>query len=434
MPGERHHIVLVPGFAGFDALGQLEYYSGVTPLFQGCTGAVLHFFDNFPTAPVAARASRLRKFLAKRVARGEIAPGDDINLVGHSTGGLDIRRLVCDLAALTSPMSVDGGAEVDPEGILSQVRRVVFLSVPHHGTNLADWVRGYTVGRQAIVAELRAVVAGSQLPVLDRIEQSAAGAAASLSGAGLLDAARDALAEADDRNGDRGPERQADAHEAASQLELYLRHIASDFGAIDDLSSSVRAGGGASPAHFDAQERERELRLWDDRGIEVLSFATVGRRVFRFDPGRPAPLWELAKPWTWPEIVKDSASSKGTDIVYRASYRACAGGPLERPATAGLITRYLGDAEHEIELWDNDGVVNTVSMPWPSGENVLVAGDHVDIVGHFRPVEAEPGEGRRFRAYDLLGSASGFNRATFRQVWQEIFDFTCGAPTPRASE
>jgi hypothetical protein len=434
MPGKRHHIVLVPGFAGFDALGQLEYYAGVTPLFQRRTGATLHFFDNFPTAPVAVRASRLRHFLAKRIARGEIADGDEISLVGHSTGGLDVRRLICDLAGRAKVMTVDGGAEVDPDGILARVRRVVFLSVPHHGTNIADWVRGHTVWRKAAVAELRAAVAGSQAPILDRIEQSATGAAAALTGADLLDAVRDALSEADERCGARGPERRADAHEAASQLELYLRHIASDFGAIDDLSSAIRDGDRASPAHFDARTRERELRLWEERRIEVLSYVTLGRRVFRFDEDRPAPLWELAKPWTWPEIVKDCSFSRGTDLVYRICYRACAGGPFARPEHSGRITQYLGDAEHEIALWDNDGIVNTLSMPWPAGENVLVAGDHMDIVGHFRRVEAQPGEGRRYQAYDLLGSASGFSRTIFRQVWQEIFDFTSGVPEPPACE
>ena len=30
-PSARLHVVLVPGFAGFDALGQLEYGAGVTP-------------------------------------------------------------------------------------------------------------------------------------------------------------------------------------------------------------------------------------------------------------------------------------------------------------------------------------------------------------------------------------------------------------------
>jgi hypothetical protein len=32
--GDRHtHIVLVPGFGAFDALGRVEYYSGITRLF-----------------------------------------------------------------------------------------------------------------------------------------------------------------------------------------------------------------------------------------------------------------------------------------------------------------------------------------------------------------------------------------------------------------
>ena len=59
----RSHIVLIPGFAGFDALGQLEYYSGITSLFKSWRSGneVLHYFDNFPTAAVATRATRLRQ-------------------------------------------------------------------------------------------------------------------------------------------------------------------------------------------------------------------------------------------------------------------------------------------------------------------------------------------------------------------------------------
>jgi triacylglycerol lipase len=96
---KRLHVVLVPGFAGFDALGQLEYYGGITPLFQTwLTGnQVLHYFDNFPTAAVVTRATGLRSYLAKRLARGEISNRDDVILVGHSSGGLDIRWLLWDL-------------------------------------------------------------------------------------------------------------------------------------------------------------------------------------------------------------------------------------------------------------------------------------------------------------------------------------------------
>src|ERR1017187_7234056 len=124
----RHHIVLVPGFAGFDALGQLEYYAGVTPQFRDWQ----------------ARAWRLRNYLAKRILRGEIAPGDTLALVGHSTGGLDIRRLICDLADEPSQhLWFDGvrDPDVTPREILRMIHHVVFLSVPQWGTNLADWVR-----------------------------------------------------------------------------------------------------------------------------------------------------------------------------------------------------------------------------------------------------------------------------------------------------
>ena len=96
----RYHIVLVPGFAGFDALGQVEYYAGVTSLFQTWSDsapAVLHYFDNLPTAAVRTRAKRLCAYLAKRIVRGEILDGDKVVLVGHSTGGLDIRQLMRDL-------------------------------------------------------------------------------------------------------------------------------------------------------------------------------------------------------------------------------------------------------------------------------------------------------------------------------------------------
>ena len=94
-PG-RVHIVLVPGFAGFDALGQIEYYAGTINSYElwlkhggsPGQGVVLHYFDNLPTAGVATRADRLRTYLAKRIARGEIQDNDRIALVGHSTGGL----------------------------------------------------------------------------------------------------------------------------------------------------------------------------------------------------------------------------------------------------------------------------------------------------------------------------------------------------------
>jgi len=426
---KRCHIVLIPGFAGFDALGQLEYYGGVTPLFQTWRAGneVLHYFDNLPTAAVVTRAGRLRGYLAKRIARREILRTDDVILLGHSTGGLDIRWLLRDLHRRKESIVVDGGAKVEPPEILQRVRRVVFLSVPHWGTNIADWVRAHTVLREKVVGELRAAVSGSQLLLVDRIEQWVTGAAASLTGSGLVQAVQDSLGEADEHNGRPGPARTADAYEAASELGLYLRLMASEFRAIDDLTSQPPPGEAASPAHFDDDERAQELELWDDLGIEARSYVTLGSRPFHFDPDCPAPPWELAKPWTYPELTTKVEASAGTDFVYRACYRACAGGPFPSPVGSGKVTRRLsGSPQPPIELWDNDGIVNTASMLWPRGENVLVPADHLDIVGQYQAVEAIPGEGRKYQAYDLLKSESGFGDKTFEDVWKEIFAFCLG--------
>ena len=52
-------------------------------------------------------------------------------------------------------------------------------------------------------------------------------------------------------------------------------------------------------------------------------------------------------------------------------------------SVAALIQR---PERRPIELWDNDGVVNTAPMLWPKGEKVLVLADHLDIVGHYKLV------------------------------------------------
>lgn len=127
-PTGRVHIVLVPGFAGFDALGQVEYYAGTTDRFRRWLGTAadrrpavaLHYFDNLPTAGVSTRAARLRAYLAKRIARGEIQDDDTIALIGHSTGGLDIRRLL--FASEQEPGLTPSGGHAEPRPSLEEAR------------------------------------------------------------------------------------------------------------------------------------------------------------------------------------------------------------------------------------------------------------------------------------------------------------------------
>ncbi len=433
---KRSHVVLIPGFAGFDALGQLEYYANVTPLFRewaakegNAAHPVLHYFENLPTAGVATRAGRLRAYLAKRIARGELQPGDRLALVGHSTGGLDIRQLVWELAQRPEEaIPVDGakGAlyTVRAREILEMLDRVVFLSVPQWGTNIADWVRAHGAARKALIADLRGAVAASQVPLAEQLERWATGNTAALLRSDLLLAVQDALAEMDAQASD-DPGRVASAHEAAAQVQLWLRHIWWDFAAIDDLAASPLAEG-PTPARFDAATRERETKAWRKHGIETRSYATVGTRPFRFEAGAPAPEWKLLNPFTWVQPNGQAAAAARTDVVYRMCYRACAGGPFAIPGGAAIATatRFGTGQAQELQVWDNDGIVNTASMLWPDGAATrLVAGDHGDVIGHFRLLKAAQPGARRFHTYDLLGSASGFGEETFQAVWRDVFEF-----------
>ena len=442
----RTHVVLVPGFAGFDALGQMEYYAGVTPHFGEWKKAggrerqavVLHYFDNFPTASVATRSKRLRSYLAKRLARGEFLPGDKIALVGHSTGGLDIRRLLWDLAAdheadAKARYAVDGTQgspfAVAPLEILKMVDRVVFLSVPQFGTNIADWVRVHAPGRYAVIADLRASIATSQVPVLDRLQDWLTRSIAGAVDLDLCDALQDALSEAEPPLNDDAL-RKLLAQEAASELALWLRHICSDFSAIDDLSAEP-GDDAESPAHFSDADRAREMAIWKQHRVFTKSYASLGARPFDFDPEHDAPQWELLNPSSWPETTPPTSAKAGTDIVYRTCYRACAGGPFEYPDVNMTTPTVLADEngeERTLAVWDNDGIVNTASMLWPNLDTTtLVNADHMDMVGHFRRVRCpDPDSGREYDAYDLLKSGSGFDANTFAKVWDEVFDFCVG--------
>jgi triacylglycerol lipase len=459
-PARRVHVVLVPGFAGFDAIGQVEYYAGTTDLLQRWQSArdpqqprvVLHYFGSLPTAGVATRAHRLRAYLAKRLARGDIEPEDTIALVGHSTGGLDIRRLLYPPSE-TDPLQLDGGdrlrttpataVPIADGQILRKVTRVAFVSVPQYGTNIADWVRAHTPLRRAAIAEFRGAVEGARLRHLEQAMSALlTGLAHHTKDADLVLAARDALDETRVRTDD--PTVQAAAEEAASQLRLWLTHAVDDFGAIDDLASYTEPPQhSTSPAHHDETTRVAERTLWEDHDITTMSIATIARRAYRFDPAAPAPPFDLLVPATWPSSRHTTGSGQ-MDVSYLLAYRACAGGHFTIPPPVAdlcgdisrLDTSMFDPAQLDpdgpapgmpLAVWDNDGIVNTASMLWPDHERtLLVAADHLDIVGHYAlraTIPSPDPTGRRYAAYDALRSHTRLTPGQFDDIWTAILNF-----------
>lgn len=440
-PTPRIHIVLIPGFGGFDALGDLHYYAGITPLFRDWqteapdaprANAILHYFDNLPTASVETRAKRLHRYLAKRIARNEIQLDDTIALIGHSTGGLDIRLLLRRLAENPQQVSrVDGDARdacvVRNEELLRRVCRVVFLSVPQRRTNIADWVRDNDRMRRLFTDALGSMFETSPLGRDGRLRRWVTGRIAELTGMDLFRAAEDAVRESDETLFEKLPADAAAAREAFAYLWLWTRNIASDFSAIDDL----RHPAPADQASREAREKE-DKALWDKYGITTRSYATLG--PCPYDPRvlRGQGPWDLRKHLLSRETGLSPKAQAETDVVYQYCYRACAGGPFKAPPGENKATEFGTANIITLEDWDNDGIVNTASMLWPDGAATrLVRADHGDIIGHYQLVEVPPPDGstgsapigRRYHTYDLLKSGARFGDKQFTEVWRDALDF-----------
>ena len=455
----RVHIVLVPGFGAFDALGQIEYYAGTTDRYQRWLedggsphrAVLLDYFGNLPTAGVSTRAAWLHSYLAKRIARGEIQDDDTIALVGHSTGGLDIRRMLFSPVQPPPDLDLDGGAakgglkataiHVKHAEILDKVSRVVFISVPQYGTNIADWVRGHALVRRGVIEGLYRGVQGASIPPLEKgISRLLDELAKLTKQPDMLKAAQDALNETNTSRTDAV--QRADAAEAGSELRLWLQHMDHDFGVIDDLASFTNPpANSTSPAHYSDLHREAEQALWRKHHITTCSIATIGRRVFMFDPNEPAKPFDLRNRSTWP--TKERVSGGEMDISYLLTYRTCAGGPFKVPSS---VAELAGDIDalnlslldvtklgpsgptsgEGLAVWDNDGIVNTSSMLWPDLQDTrLVAADHLDIVGHYVLRETVPSHalGRRYASVDALKSHTEFSQDAFDRVWKDVFDF-----------
>jgi triacylglycerol lipase len=475
-PASRLHVIFVPGFGAFDMLGQLEYYAGTTHVFDGWldqsprpwgTRIALHYFDNLPTAGVGTRATRLRSFITKRILRHEIQAGDRIALIGHSTGGLDIRHLLLELVECGQQPVVVAGVEGETipgvgktkttsgAAILDRIACVVFLSVPQRGTNIANWTRANELIRRGLVWVARTGADRANEPgfekthvVLTRLIESLRKFLTSrFALRGLTAALQDINAETALRLA-RDPAAAADGREALADLELWLGHTHDDFLAIDDLAcaenpklfqrlgagalhvfdtvqaaTALRYGPTGAPtlelARRSEEARAEEQKRWAEYGISIRSYAT------RSPPGDGHAASDEDQVRSLKDVLRGALGNPKTDLLYRLAYRACAAGPFRHAQVERTATSLTDGAVRTIEAHENDGIVNTASMLWPNGEQTfLVEADHADIIGHYENGQFDPQEkGRKRNRYDILGSNSGFREPQFKAVWEHIFEY-----------
>ncbi|KAF9432297.1 hypothetical protein BGZ76_011010 [Entomortierella beljakovae] len=125
----RLPIVLCHGFSGFDTLGVnadfcFDYWHGVREALTEI-GCDVYTARVPPFAGIQQRAEKLEQFMKENFAHGT-----ELNLVGHSMGGLDCRYLI---SQLKSPHF--------------KVKSLTTLATPHRGSSFADYFFTDVVGQ-----------------------------------------------------------------------------------------------------------------------------------------------------------------------------------------------------------------------------------------------------------------------------------------------
>ena len=127
----KNPVVFCHGLLGFDYLGpaslpplQISHWRGIREVLEA-NGVEVLITRVAATASIADRAATLEKAIAEKY------PGREINLIGHSMGGLDCRYLVSKLSPTAfKPVSV------------------TTISTPHRGSPFADYVIDNVIGRE----------------------------------------------------------------------------------------------------------------------------------------------------------------------------------------------------------------------------------------------------------------------------------------------
>ena len=115
-PRLRHPVILAHGMLGFDEIAvagrRHQYFRKITDALSGLD-AKFHTPRVPAAAPIAVRAEQLRALVDE-------LPGERVNVIAHSMGGLDARYAISRL------------------GLRDRVASLVTIGTPHQGTPVAD--------------------------------------------------------------------------------------------------------------------------------------------------------------------------------------------------------------------------------------------------------------------------------------------------------
>lgn len=329
-------------------------------------------FEDVPAPPTSSLRYRSR-ILAATVAK---SAGDDdgpIHLIGHSTGGLDVRLVL-------SP-KVNLGVTAEQLAWRERVVSAVTINTPHYGTPLATYFATVSGTRVLYVLSLLTVVS------LTIGEPSLAIFSRLVAGVGGIDSLFG-----------------GDMKVFSRVTDSVLRFVDRDGrGEIADFLSKVRIDQGAI------------IQIMPE-AMDLFNAATVIDPRVRYgcvvSAAAPPRAMRFARR-IWSPYAAFTAAIYAT--LYQFASQESQVYPYARPSQREAEFLRVG-IDHEVNAESNDGIVPTLSMLW--GE-LLWAGeaDHLDVLGHFHDDQKPK------LHMDWVTSGSRFTRQRFGAVLDEIVKF-----------
>lgn len=355
-------VFLVPGFFGFTNLGDFLYFSHLREVLSARLrdlglDAVVHPLDTHPTSSMLLRARRLLEHV-----RTHTREGDEVHLVGHSTGGLDARLLA------SQGLGIQGREE-----ILPAIRSVVTIASPHRGTPTAAFfasLLGQRILRGLSLVTVATIRFGTvPLPVLVSLGGAFASTGAlSWASGGVADQVyKQVLKDFDDERRRTLEEFFDKAYEDQTLLPQLSPEAMDVVNAVTRPAPHVRCASVVAMAPPPSLERQRAL------GVR--------------------PFWHAQY------------------AIYRALHLLASTTPpslhvFPDAAQRRALVKAFGDVPRQS---DSDGMVPTLSQVW---EKVIHASyaDHMDVMGHFH------GPGLHPRHVDWLRTGSDFGPDQFDEL------------------
>lgn len=375
---ETTHIYFVPGMFGFGRLAGYDYFHHVRQALEwrhrdAGRNVVTHLVPTPPTSSLRFRA----RMLAKAVQTTGAADDGPIHLVGHSTGGLDVRLVLSPSIDLRS---------TDPGRLAwrHRVQTAISLNSPHYGTPLAGYF--------ATVSGTRVLYALSLLTVISLTvgEPSLAVFSKLLAGLGGVDQIFG-----------------GDLKLISKGTDLVLRFVRPEArDEIVEFLGKVRIDQGAvvqtMPEAMDLFNAAAEN---DDR-VRYGSVLTAAP---------PPKTMRFAKRVRSPYAALTAAMFA---TLHRLTSQRPRMYPYAEPSEA-QASALRSAIHHEVDDRSNDGVVPTLSMLW--GDLVWCGeGDHLDVLGHFHD-DASPA-----LHVDWVTSGAHFSRQRFASLMDAVARYQLG--------